>query len=94
MGTMTDKRFKNKVSAYIIYKTEGYYEKRFGTASLRVLTVTTSQRRLRNLKRATERAEGRSLFWFTTFEALSAESIVGSVWHTAGREEVAKLFQN
>ena len=94
MGTMTNKRFKNKVRAYIIYKTKGYYERKFGTPSLRVLTLTTSQRRLRNLKRATERAGGRSLFWFTTFEALSAGQITQSVWHIAGQRETSSLFES
>jgi DNA-binding HxlR family transcriptional regulator len=92
MGTMANKRFKNKVRAYIIYKTKGYYEKKFGITSLRVLTVTTSQRRLRNLKRATESAKGQSLFWFTTFEALSSEQITQSVWEIAGRERTLRLF--
>jgi hypothetical protein len=93
MGTMANKRFANKVRAYIIHKTKGYYQTKFGTPSLRVLTVTTSRRRLKNLKRATERAGGRTMFWFATFEALSAKQIAGSVWHIAGQERIAKLFE-
>jgi hypothetical protein len=93
MGTMTNKRFKDKVRAYIIYKTQGYYQKKFGIASLRVLTVTTSHRRLRNLKRATERVSGQSLFWFTTFKALSGERITHQVWQIASQEGSVTLFK-
>lgn len=93
MGTMTNKRFKEKVRAYILYKTEGYYEKKFATSSLRVLTVTSSQRRLKNLKRTTEQAQGRNLFWFTTFDALSKDKILQPVWQVAGQEGASGLFE-
>jgi hypothetical protein len=93
MGTMTNKRYKDKVRAYIIYKTQGHYEEKFKTSSLRVLTVTTSKRRLKNLKRATEGVKGRNLFWFTTFEALSQEKITQSLWHIAGQRETRRLFE-
>lgn len=93
MGTMTNKRFKDKVRAYIAYKTEGYYEKKFGISSLRVLTVAPSYRRLKNLKRTTEQAQGRNLFWFATFAALSSEKILQPVWYVAGQEGVSRLFE-
>jgi DNA-binding HxlR family transcriptional regulator len=93
MGTMSNKRFKDKVRAYILYKTEGYYEEKFGISSLRVLTVAPSYRRLKNLKRTTEQAQGRSLFWFTTFAALSAEEILQPRWYVAGQEGTSKLFE-
>jgi hypothetical protein len=94
MGTMANRRFKDKVRAYILYKTGGHYEKRFGTGSLRVLTVTTSHRRLRNLKRTTEGAGGRSLFWFTTLQMLSPEQILRPVWQISGQERAVKLFED
>lgn len=92
MGTMTNKRFKDKVRAYIAYKTEGYYKEKFGTSSLRVLTIVPSYRRLKNLKRATEQAKGRNLFWFTTFTDLSSEKILEPVWSVAGQEGTSSLF--
>lgn len=94
MGTMTVRRFKEKIRAYIIYKTQGHYEKTFGMTSLRVLTVTNSDRRLKNLKHATELAQGQSLFWFTTFDILFAERILQSGWQIAGQVRRAKLFQD
>lgn len=41
-GTMTTKRFKNKILAYQAYYQTGAYEKRYGTKSLRVLTIASS----------------------------------------------------
>lgn len=92
MGTMSNKRFKDKVRAYIIYKTKGYYTKKFGTTSLRVLTVTTSHRRLKNLKQATEQVQGRGLFWFTTINKLSPEQIMRLIWQIAGQGGMAKAL--
>ncbi|MCP4212239.1 MAG: hypothetical protein GY764_12280 [Halieaceae bacterium] len=93
MGTMALRRFKDKVRAYRIYKRDGHYEKRFGMHSLRILTVTTSMRRLRNLKKATEQADGRSLFWFTTTEKLAGDWLHEPIWFVAGKENTASLFR-
>ncbi len=93
MGTMALRRFKDKVRAYLIYKRDGHYEKRFGMHSLRVLTVTTSMRRLRNLKKATEQIDGRSLFWFTTTEKLAGDWLWEPIWFVAGKENTASLFR-
>ena len=52
MSTMATKRFRDKVTAFLIYKRDGFYQRQFGIHSLRVLTVTPSPRRLRGLNRA------------------------------------------
>jgi hypothetical protein len=47
--------------------------------------VTTSERRLVNLKAITEQAGGRSRFWFTTASLASAGDILtGLIWQVAG----------
>ena len=48
-GSMTTGRFRRKVEAYIAYYQQGY-QRRYGTKSLRVLTVTLRKQRLLNLK--------------------------------------------
>lgn len=85
------KDWGRKVRTYIAYFTpqaEGQpslYEQRYGTAKLRVLTITTGPTRLANLKRITEQAGGRSRFWFTTFEALNAQTaLTAPIWQKAG----------
>ena len=46
--------------------TSGQYELQFGTHSLRVLTVTTTHRRLVSLQRATARVARAGFFLFAT----------------------------
>jgi len=91
MATMANRRWAAKIRGYIGYTSKNAegdspYSRRYNTHRLRVLTVTTSERRLRNLKATTERVGGKSRFWFTTFEHLTPEAILGPVWAVAGRE--------
>lgn len=93
-GTMEGKRFKAKVQGYSEYFKSGAYKERFGTKSLRVLTVTESQRRLNNLKAITERAGGKNRFWFAILEeCVSAAVLDQPIWLLAGREERCALLE-
>ncbi len=93
-GTMEGKRFRAKVEGYTEYFNSGLYRERFGTNSLRVLTVTESLRRMKNLKAIAERAGGKSRFWFASLEALTAENILTeTVWNVALRQEQHILFE-
>jgi len=87
-GTMEGKRFKAKVEGYTAYFESGAYKERYGTKSLRVLTVTETQRRMKNLKVITERAGGKSRFWFASLDTLTAENILtNAVWSIAQRPD-------
>jgi hypothetical protein len=83
-----------KVQAYLEYTRSGKYAERYGTRSLRVLTVTTGEKRLANLKRATEQAGGREMFWFTTVEQVGSGEglLVAKIWQVAGQEGVSALI--
>lgn len=81
-----------KIKMYLAYY-EQFYEQRYGTKGLRILTVTTSHKRMENLMEITERAGGRFRFWFTTFERISTEHILTEpIWRVVGREEPAPLL--
>lgn len=83
-GTMTTQRFKTKIQAYQVYYASGAYERRFGTKSLRVLTVTTSEGRATNLYRVTEEAQGKQRYWFTTLNQVTPGSVLTeSIWRVA-----------
>lgn len=83
-GTMTTKRFATKVLAYQAYYQGGGYQRRYGTKSLRVLTVTLSSARLENLRRATEQASGKQRFWFAILDQLTPETVLTApVWQVA-----------
>jgi hypothetical protein len=91
-ATEANKRWAQKVQSYLVYTQSGGYEKRFQTRSLRVLTVTTSEKRLGNLKRTTEEAGGGRLFWFATLgEIESAEALIAPIWKVSGLEEACAL---
>lgn len=86
-ATEANKRFKAKVQAYLAYVTSGQYQERYQTKSLRVLTVTTGERRVANLKSTTEKVAGSDFFWFTTFGMATAEKILTApIWRVAGQE--------
>lgn len=92
-GTMTTRRFRDKVEAFLAYYRGGGYEKRYGARSLRVLTVTLSQRRLENLKAVTEEAGGTVWFWFGVLSDLTPETVLTQpVWQVATREGKAALI--
>ncbi|MCC6457990.1 MAG: replication-relaxation family protein [Caldilineaceae bacterium] len=81
-----------KVISYIEYYRSGMYHERYHTKSMRVLTVTTSEKRLENLKAITEACGGQSRFWFTTMEQLqSSDVLVDPIWQVAHRQGLSSL---
>jgi Replication-relaxation len=86
-ATMTNGRWKRRVLAYREYIRSGLYQERFQTHSLRILTVTTTEQRLLNLRKATVKAGGDDLFWFTTLALANADSVLSSpIWLLANDE--------
>lgn len=92
-GTMDWKRFRTKIEGYTAYFESGAYKERYGTNSLRVLTVTESERRLKNLVTVAERAGGMSRFWFATLDSLTPENaLFDPLWTVAQRPEKSSLI--
>lgn len=79
-----------KVRAYLEYYHSGKYEKRYGTKSLRVMTITTGERRMAHLREITKkigRKGDNALFWFTTFEhATTAQILTEPIWQRADKD--------
>jgi hypothetical protein len=76
-----------KIRAYLAYFDSDAYDARFEGRRVRVLTITTGEKRLQNLKQATERVGGGAFFWFTTFEdATAGQILTGRIWQVAGAE--------
>jgi hypothetical protein len=92
-ATMENRRFAEKIKAYIEYGRTGRFTDRYDAKTFRVLTVVPSMRRLRNLKATTEATGGKGRFWFTDFSALTPEAILGEVWHIATQEGKASLLR-
>lgn len=81
-----------KIRVYLAYYKSGKYQERYETKSLRVLTVTTGERRLANLKEITEDVGGKSRFWFTTFDLATPKNVLTEpIWQKAGSEGLVSL---
>ncbi len=92
-STETNRRWKDKVRGYVEYVRTGQYFKRYNAESLRVLTVTTSPKRLENLLTATKEVEGASFFWFTTKDKiLNRNVIIDPIWIKDSKQELSKLW--
>jgi hypothetical protein len=92
-GTETRHRFATKILAYQAYVASGQYQRRYQTRSLRVLTVTTSPKRLAHLKATTEQVGGGRMFWFSELSALQPESVfTAAIWQIGGSSTAAVLF--
>ncbi len=82
-GTEALARFRPQVRVYQAYTASGGYQARFQAKSLRVLVVTTTARRLASLQAAVRAEGGDRKYWFTTFDRVTAESVLtGNIWQT------------
>lgn len=81
-----------KVARYVEYKQGGHYTRRHGLQKFRVLTATTSDRRLSELRAATLRVTDRA-FWFArTDELLTDAAPDRTVWRAVGHEGLRVLL--
>jgi hypothetical protein len=92
-GTEPRSKFRPQIEVYEAYTKSGLYEARFNTKSLRILIVTTSQERLLNLKEVIKRAGGDRKYWFTTFDQISAATMLTQpIWERIGGSEKVALI--
>lgn len=95
MGTMTNRRWQGKVRSYLHFRKTGMAKMHYGTENFRVLAVTKTEPRLRNLQRATKRAEGGHHFWFTTLDSVNIwqpMTVLTACWADATGERDRDLF--
>lgn len=95
-GTMSNAKWQDKVQAYREFRLRGLSETYFRTRNFRVLAPTTSERRMQNLKRTTERAGGDHFFWFTCQELVDIwqpSRILEPIWEVATRHEKHALLE-
>ena len=84
---------ERKMAAYLFYHRSGKCKARYGTDRIRVLTVTIGgkkgigRKRLRNLKKKTEKVGGGQQFWFSTMDQVTSKDFLSSsIWRIAGRK--------
>ena len=91
-STMTVNRFAGKVHSYIDFGSKGYYQRRFGVQYFRVLVVTKTLKRLNNLKKAVGAITDK-LFWFTTIDKITPDTVFGPIWQRVGKKELYPLIE-
>jgi Replication-relaxation len=75
-----------KIASYLKFYRSKRFGDRYKSKGMGVLTVTTGEKRLANLKRITEEIKGRQMFWFTTIERLMAtdsDILTSPIWSVA-----------
>jgi hypothetical protein len=97
-GTVEEVPFKRKVRGYGEWKATGGYARSFGTQSLRVLFVVADARRdpnrLARIRRWTEDAQGKTLFWFAHLDELAPEKVLDRpLWSVAGTQGKSCLLK-
>jgi DNA-binding PadR family transcriptional regulator len=90
-STMTLGRFAGKVQMYLEFARLDYYRERFGVKHFQVLVIVPTRTRLKNLKQAVEKVIDQ-LFWFTTLEQVTQETVLGPIWQRAGAEGLFPLI--
>lgn len=79
----------DKIDKYQAFFRQGQFQKMYEApnGSCCVFTVTTSERRLANLKKITEDKGGKNRYWFTTMDkALTEDITTAPIWQIAGRD--------
>ena len=95
MGTMTHKRWQDKIEAYLAFRDSGLAEAHYGTRNFRLLTLTSSQRRCDGLVRSSEAVGAGSHFWFATIDQVDIwqpHSLLAPIWAVARQSERMALF--
>ncbi|NLF02710.1 MAG: hypothetical protein GX601_17220 [Anaerolineales bacterium] len=94
-ATETQGCWAQKIRAYLAYIHSGAYLRRYGSRSLRILTVTTGEKRMANLVRTTAqtcRSRDQGLFWFTSVEQVAQDTVLNApVWRVNGEEGLMHL---
>jgi hypothetical protein len=91
-GTEPLAKFSPQIAIYEAYVASGQYHARFQAKSLRILVVTTTARRLHNLLRVTQQVGGKRKYWFTTFDRITAQSVLTApIWQHLGQEGLFAL---
>ena len=102
MGTETGisskfgrRTFSRKLRGYMEYYISGLYEQKYLSKAMVVLTVTTSEKRMRNLMQLAENINELNplRFWFTTFDKVNSKSVLTEpIWHVPGQDQPRTLI--
>ena len=81
-STEDNGKFEEKAKSYMEYERSGSYQRKFGVRFFRTLVVTTTPKRIENLKSIADRYKCDS-FWFTTMDNIRQGRMFQTVWMRA-----------
>ncbi len=82
--SLSTKSWERRIEGYQAFFASPAIMEMYGTTSIRVLTVTTGERRLTHLKEAIEAVGGQKRYWLATFSDITPEAVFTSpIWHVA-----------
>jgi hypothetical protein len=85
--------YREKILPGLAYIKTQAYQERFGHRSGRWLVVTTGERRLKNMLKQAKRAKAKGLFYFTTYDHLSSQTVLHEpIWQREDREDKVPLI--
>jgi hypothetical protein len=90
-ATMSHKRFRAKVKAYLEFAQSGSYQKIFGVKYFRVLVIAPSEQRMSNLIKTVEEVTDK-IFWFTSVDSVIKDGGFGPIWYRAGHDGLHPLI--
>ncbi len=97
-STFGRRDFARKIRTYRAYLTPqpdgtSLFEKRYGINKIRILTITTGEKRVANLKEITEKVGGANRYWFTWMKQCTPDTILSEeIWQIASREGLFSLI--
>ena len=90
-GTMPLRRWRTKTRNYLQFALSGDFSSQFGHERFRVLVVAPSNRRVETIRKAIAKFTTK-VFWLASFEVITAEGFLSSVWLRPGGEQHVQPF--
>jgi hypothetical protein len=92
MATQEHRRIARKLIAYKEYWKKGLYGQKYGFNSFRVLTVTTTDKRLNNLLKTAEKTGAKNMFLFAIQSDISQGKIFDPIWKSSIADNISIVF--
>lgn len=93
-GTEALSKVAPQLQVYEAYTRSGQYQQRFQARSLRILIITTTLKRLDNLKAVARKVGGDRKYWFTTLEQITAEDVLTApIWQQLDKCSSVRLIE-
>jgi hypothetical protein len=91
LGTEAVPVVAKKASMYLQLAASGEFSKLFGRSQFRVLVITTSERRLQNLRQPIAKLTDK-IFWFATLDTVSPERFWAVSWLRPATDQMQSLL--